>query len=252
MDPTAIALTSVGVVFAGTLIGLILNRLLPEHHLGAESRDAIKVGAGMVSMMSALVLGLLVSSAKNNFESTSDAITQGSAKIIMMDRLLAAYGDETKEIRQNLRLGVAGMIELLWPQKGGRQDMVAFENASPMEKFLAAVRELKPKTEAQAALRSKVLEIGNELLLSRWLQIEQAQTPLPPALLVILLFWLTALFMSFGLLAPRNATVVVVLFVGALSVASAIFLILELDRPMNGLIKVSKAPMVKALEHLSR
>ena len=94
--------------------------------------------------------------------------------------------------------------------------------------------------------------ICTELLLSRWVQIEQAQVGLPIPFLIILLFWLTMLYMSFGLLAPRNYTVITAMFVGALALATALFLILEMNRPMQGTIKVSSAPMRKALEYIGR
>ena len=96
------------------------------------------------------------------------------------------------------------------------------------------------------------MQLGNEILLLRWTQIEQAQTSMPTAFLVILLFWLTMLYVSFGLIAPRNATVVAVLFIGALSVGTAIFLILEMNEPLGGSIKISSGPMLKALEHLGQ
>ena len=70
--------------------------------------------------------------------------------------------------------------------------------------------------------------------------------------LVVLVFWLTILFISFGLFAPPNATVIATLFVCALSVSGAIFLILELDQPFEGLIRISSAPLRNALAHLGQ
>jgi hypothetical protein len=227
--------------------------VLPGHHLAEESRDAIKIGAGMISMMAALVLGLLVSSAKTNFDATNAAIIQSGAKVILMDRLLANYGPETEEVRVALRRSVAAAIELLWPEEGSTEaSLGAFERATPMEKLLEKIRALKPQSEAQRALQGQALQLGHEMMLSRWLQIEQAQTTLPKAFLVIVLFWLTMLYMTFGLLAPRNATVIAVMLIGALSLATAMFLIVEMNRPMAGAIKVSSGPMRKALEHLGR
>ncbi len=121
-----------------------------------------------------------------------------------------------------------------------------------MEGVIRKVRELKPRTEVQRALQDQALGICNDLLMTRWMQIEQAQTSLPVAFIVILLFWLTMLYTSFGLLAPHNLTVITAMFVGALSLATALFLILEMNRPMSGSIKVSSAPMRKALDHLGR
>ncbi len=253
MSGTLIALVSAGCIFGGTLLGLALRKMLPDHHLSEDSKDAIKVGAGMISMMAALVLGLLVSSAKSSFDSTSAAITQGGAKVILMDRLLANYGPETKEVREDLRRGVADFIAMLWPEEGSIESgMKTFERTYGMEQLLGKVRTLKPQTETQKALLEQTQKLAHELMLIRWNQIEQAQISLPAAFLVILLFWLTLLYTSFGLLAPRNATVITMMFLGALALATALFLIVEMSRPMAGAIKVSSGPMRKALEHLGR
>ncbi len=250
MNGMALAVGSAVCIFSGTLLGLGLRRVVPQHHLSDDSKDAVKLGAGMISMMAALVLGLLVSSAKSNFDSTTKAITEGGAKVILIDRLLASYGPETKEIREYLRASVAASISMLWPEEHPTASMLVFERVAPMERVLEKVRELKPQTETQRAVLDRVQALVHEILLTRWIQIEQAQTTLPLAFLVILLFWLTMLYTTFGLFAPRNATVITVLFVGALALATAVFLIVEMSHPMQGAMKVSSGPMRKALEHL--
>ena len=253
MSGTIIALISFGCIFSGTLLGLAVRRMLPAEHLSDESKDAVKVGAGMISMMAALVLGLLVSSAKSNFDSTNAAITQSGAKIILIDRLLARYGPETKEVRESLRQSVEAGLKMLWPEKGSPEaGLRSYERNVPMEMLLEKMRALKPQTETQRDVLARAQDLAHEVLLSRWLQIEQAQIALPMAFLVILLFWLTLLYTSFGLLAPRNATVITMMFLGALALATAMFLIVEMSHPMAGAIKVSSGPMRKALEHLGR
>lgn len=237
----------------GMFAGMVLARKLPREHLDSDSRDAIKLGAGMVSMMSALVLGLLVSSAKSNFDGTSEAVTQSSAKVIVLDRLLAAYGPEAAGIRDTLRRNVSRTLEMLWqPAAESGAALKAFESATGGEDLLKVIRGLRPETPAQAAVHNQMQTVASDLVMTRWLQIEQAHVPLPLPMLAVLLFWLTTLFLSFGLLAPRNATVTVVLFAGALAVASAIFLILELHDPMDGVIRVPQAPMAKALEMIGK
>jgi hypothetical protein len=253
MTGTTIALITAGCMLSGTLLGLILNKMVPEHHLGEDSRDAVKLGAGMVSMMAALVLGLLVSSAKSTFDSTNTAIIQSGAKVILMDRLLANYGPEAKEVREALRRSVAVAIEKLWPEERPADSSIeVFERGTAMEDLMRMIRGLNPQSEAQRAMQAQALALGNEILLTRWLQVEQASVSLPLPFMVILLFWLTLLYTSFGLLAPRNATVITMMVFGALAVATALFLIVEMSRPMAGAIKVSGAPMRKALEHLGR
>jgi len=130
--------------------------------------------------------------------------------------------------------------------------MTGFERANAMEMIQAKLRELTPATDAQRQLLSQAQQIGGDMLQARWLLIEQAQSALPLPFLVVLLFWLTMLHLSFGLFAARNATVISVLLISALSVSGAIFIILEMNHPLQGMIKVSSAPMRKALEHLGQ
>jgi hypothetical protein len=249
----AIGLISAGCIFGGALLGLLLQGLLPEHHLRDTSKDTVKLVAGMIATLAALVLGLLVGSAKSSFDATSTAITQGGAKIILLDRVLAAYGPETKDAREKLRGAVAAGIEMFWPEeKNAGSGMTAFERANAMEMIQAKLRSLTPATDAQRQLLSQAEQISNDMLQARWLLIEQAQSTIPVPFLVVLLFWLTMLFLSFGLFAPRNATVIIVLLIGAVSVSGAIFIILEMNHPLRGMIKVSSAPMRKALEHLGQ
>ena len=123
MSSQSIFLISAACIFGGALLGLLLHGLLPEPHLRDASKDTVKVGAGMIATLSALVLGLLVGSAKNTFDTAEAEMTQGSAKIILLDRLLADYGPETKAAREQLRRTVATQIEDLWPEeKTGRRD----------------------------------------------------------------------------------------------------------------------------------
>jgi hypothetical protein len=253
MNSLDIAAISAACIFGGVLLGLWLQNLLPDHHLSSESKDTIKLAAGMIATLSALVLGLLVSSAKNNFDTMSAEITQGAAKAIQLDRSLANYGPETRDARELLRRSMVAGIEAFWPEdKMAATGMTAFERANGMEVVQAKLRELTPVTDAQRQLLAQAQQISGELLQFRWLLIEQTQNALPMPFLVMVLFWLTMLHMSFGLFAPRNAMVIVVLFLCALSVSGAIFLILEMNHPLSGTIKVSGAPMLKALQHLGQ
>ena len=251
MSSQTIFLISSGCIFGGALLGLLLHGLLPEPHLRDASKDTVKVGAGMIATLSALVLGLLVGSAKNTFDTAEAEMTQGSAKIILLDRLLADYGPETKAAREQLRRTVATQIEDLWPEeKTGAAGLAAFERTNGLEAVQMTLLKVVPTTDAQRQLFAAAQQICGDLRQTRWLLVEQTQSPIPIPFLVVLLFWLTVLHVSFGMLAPRNATVVAVLLICALSVSGAIFMILEMSHPLDGMIKVSSAPMRKALEHL--
>ena len=240
-------------MFGGALLGLLLSSLLPEHHLRDNSKDTVKVVAGMIATLAALVLGLLVGSAKSSFDALNTEITQSGTKIILLDRVLAAYGPETKDAREQLRLGVATVVETFWPEeKTEGSGLAGFERTNRMETLQTKLRALTPATDAQRQLLSQAQQISGDLVQSRWLVIEQAQGALPMTFLVVLLFWVTMLHISFGLFAARNATVITVLLISALSVSAAIFIILEMNHPLQGMIKVSSAPLRKALEHLGQ
>ena len=107
-------------IFGGTLLGMLLRVLLPEQHLSGESKDVIKLGMGLIGTMTALVLGLLIASAKSSFDTQRNGMAQLSANIIMMDRALAHYGTEAKEAREMLRASVADMLQHTWPQENAQ------------------------------------------------------------------------------------------------------------------------------------
>lgn len=253
MTSLTIGLISTACIFGGALLGMSLRRVLPGHHLDEATENTVRLGAGMIATLTALVLGLLVSSAKSSFDVMNAGITQGSAKIIMLDRTLAAYGPDAKEVREDLRHAMAAVIEMVWPKEGDRKSgLMAYEWATSGERFLQKLRALKPVNDEQRQLLAQALQLGRDMTETRWLIIEQAQASLPMPFLVVLLFWLIMLFVTFGMFAPRNATAISVLLVCALSVSAAIFLILEMNRPFAGTIEISDAPMRKALEHLGQ
>src|SRR5204862_7287694 len=196
LNSLTIGLISAACIFGGALLGLLLQGLLPQHHLRDNSKDTVKVVAGMIATLSALVLGLLVSSAKSSFDATNTAMIQNGAKIILLDRALAAYGAETKDVREQLRRAVAAGIEMFWPEeKNAGSGMTGFERANAMEMIQAKLRALTPATDAQRQLFSPAEQISNDMLQARWVLIEQAQRALPMPFLVVLVFWHTMLFL---------------------------------------------------------
>jgi hypothetical protein len=249
MSSLSISLISVACIFAGAMLGMWVRRWLPEHHLKDESRETIKVGSGMIATLAALVLGLLVGSSKGSFDSTNTLITQAAAKMLVLDGVLANYGPDTKAAREHLRRTAVSGVEMFWPaEKGTPSGMTAFERANAMETMRAQLRNLTPATDAQRQLLAEAQSITGDLLQMRWLLVEQAQGSLPSLLVIILLFWLAVLHFSFGLLAHRNVTTVVVLLISSISMSGAIFLILEMNHPLNGFVRVPPTPMLKAIE----
>jgi len=248
-----VALLSFVVIFGSALLGMFVRRFLPEHHLREDTRDTVKLGAGLIATLAALVLGLLVGSAKSSFDSVNAGITQAAVRVILMDKVLARYGPEAREAREQLRRGFAASIQEAWPdQKTGVSGLTAIERSNAIELLQEQLEGLRPASDLQRALYARLLELAYEMSQARWLVVEQQHVGLPAILLVVLVLWLAILYGTFGLFAPRNATVIVVLLVCALSASASLFLILELNRPLEGMIKASRAPMVNALQQLGR
>jgi hypothetical protein len=253
MNSIWISLIVFACVFSGALFGLFLRTKLPGNHLSDDAKEAVKLGAGLVATLTALVLGLLISSAKTSFDATTTMVMQNGAKILMMDRILANYGPEAKEIRGFLKRFLRNRVAKTWPEVLFRLPGSDISRKKiDIEEIQAALRGLVPQTDLQRSLQIKALEISDDMSQIRWMLFEQLQTSLPPMFLGVLIFWATILFACFGLLAPRNGTVTVVFLVCAISVAGAIFLILEMEKPLAGAMKISGAPMVKTFEHLGK
>ena len=206
------ALITLACLCAGMLLGSLIRHRLPENHLRDDSRDVIKTATGMIATLVALVIGLLVSSSKSAYDQASAGVTQIGARVILLNRLLERYGPETKAIRERMREGIAGSVEHLWPADG-RPNLAGIEGPTGMDDVHDLIVQLSPADEAHRVLRSHAIATCIELAHSRWLIIEQAQTTLPVVFLGMLIFWLTVLFASLGLLAPRNPTTWCCLFV---------------------------------------
>jgi hypothetical protein len=237
-------------VFGGALLGMCLRAALPDHHLSTDSKDFVKLAVGLVGTMAALVLGLLIASAKSSYDTQGSEHTQMSAKVILLDRTMAHYGPETKEARDLLRRSVVHAIDRMWPKDGSGPAQL--EPTAESESVYDKIQTLSPRNEAQRSLQAQALRISADLQQTRWLLVEQQGGSIPMPFLVLLVFWLTIIFVGFGLIAPPHATVIAILFVCALSVSGAIFLILELDQPFEGLLQISSNHLRKALAHLGQ
>ena len=252
---SAIGISSItfACVSAATLLGFILHGLLPRDHLSEGSKDTVKLGMGMVATLAALVLGLLIGFATDSFNKMRSEIQHTAAKLVLLDRVLAHYGPEAKEIRDLLRVSTAARIEAIWSEGGFSPSSLARGNSlTESEGVQDKLRQLSPRTDAQRVLQSQALSLSGELAETRWLLIAEADSSIPTLLLAMLVFWIAIIFLSFALFAPRNATVLVTLLICALSVSGSVFLMLELNSPFGGAIKISSAPMRDALARLGQ
>ena len=227
--------------FGGALAGMWLHGVLPAQHLDAESSGTVKVGIGLVATMTALVLGLITGSAKSSFDAVNSEIRDTAADILSLDRALARYGPDGDEPRAALHALVENRVEAIWP-RDGRAPQLGVPDVRGAESFATQVQALDPQTDEQTWLRTRAANLTESLLEARWLITAGGSTTVLAPFLAALLFWLAITFTSFGLFAPRNLTVIVTLFVCSLSVAGAVFLVLEMDGPFDGLITVSPEP----------
>jgi hypothetical protein len=208
---------------------------------------------GLVATMTALLLGLVTASAKSTFDQQDTAFRGAAANIITLDRHLARYGPETNPTRELIRTAVAYRIESIWPEQGpGGTARNTETPAPPIEEIQNQILRLSPQTEPQRWLRIEALKLSEEVVKTRWRALGTAGGAVPRQFLAVVISWLMVTFTSFGLYAPRNATVIAVLSLSALSVAAAVFLILELDGPLDGVIKISSTPLRYALSQLGQ
>jgi hypothetical protein len=247
MSSLLVSLVVFGCAFGAAVAGIVLHGKLPEHHQDGESKDVVKLVMGLIATMAALVLGLLIASAHGYHHTQESEVQQLGVHIVQLDRVLARYGPDATETRDLLRQLVAAELERIWPS-----DRSATASAGPPpreagEDLYEHIVNLAPKTEAQRFDRSRALQLLTALGETRRLLYEQASGSLSWPFLLILISWVVALFVGFGLLTRYNATVLAALFVGALSVAGAIFLIVEMNRPYSGLMQISSAPIRHAM-----
>jgi len=254
MSSLAISGIVFGCIAGGTVLGMFLRAMLPEKHLNPETKDIVRLGMGLIGTMTALVLGLLVASAKSSFDTQRNGLAQLSGNVIVLDRALAHYGTETKDAREMLRASVADMLARTWPEEGTHPGPTSGKSATEgkYEGLYEKIQELAPKNDAQRAFQAQALKSATDIAQSRWLLFAQKGSSIPTPFLVVMVAWLTLILASFGLFAPPNTTVFITLLICALAVSSAIFLILELDRPFDGMIQISSAPLRNALAQLGR
>ena|SRR5215472_7789521 len=249
MSSAAISFIVFTSVFGGALAGMLLRRSLPQEHLSGDSKETVKLGMAFVSTMCALVLGLLISSAKNFYDTQSAELNQMSADVVTLDRLLAHYGPEAKDAREALRNTVIQILDRIWPRKR-TQSSEAPPSEKSAESLLDEIQSLSPKDDKQRSLEAQALSIAVGIGRIHWLMYEQSNASFSHAFLVVMVFWLIVVFISFGLFAPRNAIATGSLFAAALAISGAIFLILEMYMPFSGLMQISAAPLRSALAHL--
>ena len=253
MSSLGIAAIVFACAFGGALLGMFLRNALPSPHLSNDSKDVVKVAMGVVSTMLALVLGLLVASAKGAFDMQDNEVKQAAANVLLLDRTLAHYGPETKDIRDLIRSTVAYRLARTWPEDRSASGLVELPETTPtVERVEEEIRRLSPRDDGQRWLQSRALQILGDLEQTRWLLFGGVGNSLSVPFLVVVTVWISVIFASFGLFAPMNTTVICALLMAAASMAASMYLIGELDHPFAGLMKISSAPVRYTLAHLGQ
>src|SRR5580658_8497584 len=233
MSVIAISLLVAACIFAGGMAGLYLHRILPPDHQTKETQDVVRLGIGMLSVLASLVLGLLIATAKTSYDVTDHAIRSYAAELALLNETLRDYGGNASVPRDLLRSYTKTLLRDGWPKEAERPAVLDDDEAEQLlEHVREAIRALKPVDAGQKSLQDQAIDINLNLLRQRWLLIEQQGPSVQRVVLVILVSWVTVIFASFGMNAPRNGTVMAAFLVCSLAIGGAIFLILEMDRPL--------------------
>lgn len=246
MNALALSCVMFALVLAGLFAGALLRRVLPESHLSKETQDVVRLGAGLIATLAALVLGLLIASAKSSFDTQSSQVKQITADLVLLDTVLAVYGPETRPIRELMRKTTGTLADQIWSE--ARENATQpFRASAAGEKLYVDIQSLAPQNEVQRSLQTRAVQLANDLAQNRLLLFVQKGNLIPVPFLAVLVFWLVIIFLSFSLFSSLNATVLTFLSFLALSASCAIFLILELSAPFTGLMMISSIPLRDAL-----
>lgn len=251
MNHFAVGLIAFVAIFGGALIGIFAARALPEHHLSSESRNAISVSAAIVGTLSALVIGLMISTANSSFSARSSEVSRIAVNIVRINRVMQRYGPEAEDARVKLHTYAKAKMQELFPA-AGEPSQSTEATVRMMEAIQESILLLVPTDPRQRWLRSQALTLSDDVLQARWLLAEQRASNIPMPFLILLTFWLSLVFASFGLFAPRHATTIAVFCLCSVAVSGGIIMILELDSPFSGLVHVSGEPMRQALSEIIR
>ena len=249
MSALFVSLVTLAFVFGGALLGMRFRNALPDDDINGEVRDVIKLSTGFIATMAALVLGLLTTSAKGTYDTKNAQVRQVAANAIFIDLELERYGSEAQNLRSMLREAIPPLIAQIWSE-GHSTKLSAYSVTAKEREFIKALQQLQPDNDSKKTLQAQVLSTSAILAQARLSLFTESNDEIPTPFLVILVAWLTIIFTGFGLLVRPKWIVTVTFFVGSLSVASAIFLILEMGQPFAGVMQISSEVLRHALAPL--
>lgn len=238
-------------IAVGGALGMLIRIRLPDAGLIAESKEVVRLGAGLMGTVAALVLGLMIASAKNSYDTQIANVRQLTANIILLDELLEQYGPETREARTMIRRAAAITVQRVWQESVATDTTETFTPSRAAAQFFLTLESLSPTNDVQRAIKPRLMDVATDLTRTRLLMFVHFDNPIPAPLLIIVILWLTVIFASFTLFADANAVVAIASLVYALAVSSALFLIVDMSQPFTGLMKIPSEQLKHVLPQLA-
>ena len=252
MSLVPIGAVTIVTLFGAAMVAMVAARYLPAHHLSAESKNMVTASTAVVGTLSALVLGLFLSTGNTSFQAKNQKVAQISTDIVALDRLLRRYGPEAQDIRALLRRYSASQLQDLFPANSGKPDFASSTTMSELEDLQSKILALTPTNDTQRWLQSQALQVTSSLTATRWQLVQEEESKTPRPLTVLMMFWFVIIFAGFGLFAPRNLVAITAILLCAFGIGSAVRMASELQTPFQGLIRIPNASLVHAVEVIGR
>jgi hypothetical protein len=246
-----VALIAFGLILVSIAIGLMMRAWLPETHISGDSKEVIRLATALIGTMAAVVLALLFASTRTSFETTNNSVGRMTTSVIELDHMLQEYGPEGRALRMALRRDVVAIVASIWQDDAAAQGQARADTPTAQVTILTLLRQMTPATPLQSALQVHALAVSNDLVQIRLTLLAQPTDSLSRPFVIVLVLWLSFIFLSFSMSAKANTTLVIVLVICAFSASSAIYLILELGQPFDGLMQIPNGPLSNALAPLA-
>jgi hypothetical protein len=247
LSPIVIATIAFALILAGTIAGTLIRSRLPEPHLTGDSKEVIRLATALVGTLTAVVLALLFAATRASYEHTSGYVSRLSADITELDEILQDYGPEANPVRRQLRAEVVPLIDSIWREQAQTAGRSTNFRASHDTSATYLLRQLQPKNAVQASMQARAIAISADIAQTRLALFAQPPDSVSHPFIVVLVLWLTFIFTTFSMSAKPNPTLTIVLGVCVLSASGAVYLILELGQPFDGLMQVSNDTLRAAL-----
>ena len=243
-----VLLVFVVAMLAAVLAGMALRGRLPPHHTSDDSEQAVLRAVGIVVTMTALVLGFVVSAAQSYYQAVESDFTDIASDVARLDAVLARVGPDGAEPRRLLRETLGSAVRKLWP---GHATSLPGNDATDGLTLIGAMADAVASLPAGDARRNALLQQAATLSTSieadayKLDRLQQGRSQ--QALLVVILSWLVIVYLGFGLLSPHTSTAIVAMVASATAAAGAMFLVVELSSPLEGIVHISASILESAL-----